>query len=355
MNKINICLIIGIVILIISILYLKTNENFTTSSVSQSNGSSTNTGDIETKIRALLNEHLDDSTHNSSDLIPKTAVEMAAKKAANTIVDNINKNCPMDFNETDWVRKTDIELERQCPSCPDLKDYVLKSTIPPIQKCPPCICPKVKVEAGLCKKCPEPKNNCPRPAACDANQCKNVIKCEPHQKQVHCPKCPAPEACPKPVEKLCPAIDLPNLNTKCPSPQPCALPEKCPDGQGRCPDKKCPSCTFKGIETITPEINSAELVEELLFSDDPKLKELLNLLKYKLSLNQNPSPTEMSILNDKIEEAKQSINRNVRGVLETPNETSNEMPNAPPARVNGGKQYEYGASDINYVPTSQLV
>ena len=50
MNNINICLIIGIVILIISILYLKTKENFGTSSVSQSNGSSTNTGDIETKI-----------------------------------------------------------------------------------------------------------------------------------------------------------------------------------------------------------------------------------------------------------------------------------------------------------------
>ena len=37
----------------------------------------------------------------------------------------------------------------------DIKDYVLKTTIPPVQKCPSCVCPKVKVSAGMCKKCPE--------------------------------------------------------------------------------------------------------------------------------------------------------------------------------------------------------
>ena len=78
-----------------------------------------------------------------------------------------------------YVLKSSIPPQKECPPQKeiDYSKYVLKSSIPPVQKCPPCICPKVKVSAGLCQKCPPP------------------------------PKCPAPEACPPPPS--------------CPEPKPC--------------------------------------------------------------------------------------------------------------------------------------
>ena len=66
----------------------------------------------------------------------------------------------------------------------DPSKYVLKSSIPPPVKCPPCVCPKVKIEPGLCKKCP-PHPPCPR-----------VERCPPIT-------CPAPIPCP---ETKCPEI-----------------------------------------------------------------------------------------------------------------------------------------------------
>lgn len=83
-----------------------------------------------------------------------------------------------------YVLKSSIPPEKKCPPQKeiDYSKYVLKSSIPPVQKCPPCICPKVKVEAGLCKKAPPP------------------------------PKCPAPEPCPPPPS--------------CPDVKPCPVPKQ---------------------------------------------------------------------------------------------------------------------------------
>jgi hypothetical protein len=199
--------------------------------------------------------------------------------------------CPVgpQYNPSNYVKKSEIDLQKQCPSLPNLKDYVLKSTIPPVQKCPSCVCPKVKVEAGLCKKCPEPKNNCPKPKPCDAEQCKDVIKCEPWQKQVSCPKCPAPQACPQLPEKVCPALTIHKPDFTCPETKPCPIPNTCKDGKGRCPDQKQAKCSYKGIETPTTE----EVINELLESDDPRLQELLEQLKNKLDLNQSVSPSDI--------------------------------------------------------------
>ena len=167
------------------------------------------------------------------DYIKKTDLERAARASA-------REYCPVnpDYNPSDYVKKSEIDFQANCPKLPDLKDYVLKSTIPPVQKCPSCVCPKVKVTAGMCKKCPEPKNNCPPPKPCGVEQCKDVIKCEDNKKQVACPKCPAPQPCPEAPKQVCPALTLPKQNIKCPSPAPCPVPQPCRDGKGRCPEKK---------------------------------------------------------------------------------------------------------------------
>jgi len=85
-----------------------------------------------------------------------------------------------------YVKKSSIPPEKVCPPQKeiDYSQYVKKSTLPPTQKCPPCIAPKVKVSAGLCKKCPDcPK--CPPPKRCPTLTCP-----EPQPvKQKECPKC----------------------------------------------------------------------------------------------------------------------------------------------------------------------
>ena len=179
---------------------------------------------------------------------------------------------------------------------PDLKDYVLKSTIPPVQKCPSCVCPKVQVDAGLCKKCPEPKNTCPAPEPCSIEQCRKIVKCEPWEKQVACPKCPAPEPCPQLPQKVCPAISIPDSNIKCPEPKPCPAPGPCKDGQGRCPEQESPKCNYRGVVTKSTD----EMIEELLNSNDPKLEELLEKLKNKIDLNENVSPNNINRMKEDI-------------------------------------------------------
>ena len=158
---------------------------------------------------------------NMDDYVSRSDIERAARASA-------IKYCPVppDYNPADYMKKSEIDLETACPKMPDLKDYVLKSTIPPVQKCPACVCPKVKVSAGMCKKCPEPKNNCPKPEPCGIEQCKDIIKCSPKDQPVHCPKCPAPQPCPEPPEKVCPAFELPESDLQCPAPKPCPLPGK---------------------------------------------------------------------------------------------------------------------------------
>ena len=98
----------------------------------------------------------------------------------------------IDLNK--YVLKSSIPPEKICPPQKeiDYSKYVLKSSLPPAQKCPPCICPKVKVSAGLCKKCPPPPK-CPPPQPC---------------REVKCPEpkpCPDSGRCPEPVP--CPALD----------------------------------------------------------------------------------------------------------------------------------------------------
>ena len=232
------------------------------------------------------------STHdtkgsNLKDYVLKTDIERAARESAMTY-------CPVgpDYNPENFIKKSEIDFAKACPQMPDLKDYVLKSTIPPVQKCPSCVCPKVKVSAGMCKKCPEPKNNCPKCQPCGVEQCKDVIKCAPGDQPVSCPKCPAPQPCPEPPEKVCPAFELPISDIECPAPKPCSIPEPCPDGEGRCPEQPDSKCKYYGIKEVAKERPVNDIVNELLLSDDPKLKELLESLKYKLNLNLAPSPTE---------------------------------------------------------------
>lgn len=148
--------------------------------------------------------------------------------------------CPT-INRDEWVRKTELppNWNKDCPAHPDLTNYVLKSTIPPTQKCPSCICPKIKVDAALCKQptkedcvkkdlckeaCPAPKPCpkpvCPPPDPLTPEKCAGVIKC------------PEPKPCPPPPEKVCP---------KCPpipQPAPCPRPPPPPP----CPKPTCPTC-----------------------------------------------------------------------------------------------------------------
>lgn len=227
------------------------------------------------------------------EYVLKSDIERAARAST-------RKYCPVapDYNPADYIKKTEIDLETACPKLPDLKDYVLKSTIPPVQKCPACICPKVKVSAGMCKECPKPKNNCPKCAPCGVEQCRDVIKCASNEKQVSCPKCPPPMPCPQPPEKVCPSFELPESNIKCPSPKPCPMPAACPDGQGRCPEAADSKCKYYGIKQIVKEKPINDIVNEMLLSDDPELKELLENLKSKLDINLTPSPNNLPNMNN---------------------------------------------------------
>jgi len=85
-----------------------------------------------------------------------------------------------------YVKKSSIPPEKICPPQKqiDYSQYVKKSTLPPTQKCPACIAPKVKVSAGLCKKCPSCPS-CPPPTRCPTVTCpepKPVV-------QEECAKC----------------------------------------------------------------------------------------------------------------------------------------------------------------------
>ena len=145
------------------------------------------------------------------------------------------KECPV-INRDEWIRKSELppNWNKQCPEQPDLTNYVLKTTIPPTQKCPPCVCPKVKINAGLCR---EPNKDdcvkagvledaCPKPKPCPTPQC-------PPQKE--CPKIEPPPPCPRPPPVKCP-------EPKCaPCPQ-CPKEGKCPEPTRCPPAQDCPKC-----------------------------------------------------------------------------------------------------------------
>jgi len=85
-----------------------------------------------------------------------------------------------------YILKSSIPPEKVCPPPKevDMSKYVLKSSIPPKQDCPACICPKVRVSAGLCKKCPPPPK-CPPPQPCEEKSCPEPAPC-PVNKQIPC-------------------------------------------------------------------------------------------------------------------------------------------------------------------------
>lgn len=220
MNNLYIC--VGIIALVLVILYLHNLNNKNV--VNHLNDYENFDGSVN--IVSLNNSPLNTSNNNESNnndsespdmdkYVRRTDVEMAAREAA-------LQYCPVppDYDPSQYIKKTEMKNTVKCPPMPDLKDYVLKSSIPPVQKCPPCVCPKVKVEAGLCKKCPPPINNCP--------------KCEP---------------CPTPPVQVCPAIKLPTEKPTCPPPQACPKPEPCPEVT-RCPKQNCPDCKYYGIKKV---------------------------------------------------------------------------------------------------------
>jgi len=205
------------------------------------------------KLDEILKK-LDKHQEHDKNYVKKSAVEMAAKSAA-------GQYCPVapDFDITQYVKKTEVNEMVKCPEVPDMRDFVLKSSIPPASKCPSCICPKVKVSAGFCKKCPEPKDICPKPAPCGVEQCKNIIKCPP------CPVLPK----------------QPPL--KCPAPQPCPTPPPCKEG-GRCPPNQCPKCKYYGIKTVESSKTIEEMIDELINGNDPDKLKKLNALRELLGV-----------------------------------------------------------------------
>jgi hypothetical protein len=311
-NKVCLITIISVLVLLLGIyLYKNNRENFSTVNVHP-----------DRRFGLLLREQLnnnapentatqpdpngDDHTHSvdlskyiqKSQIIPnppkldmsqyikKTDVEMAAEQIS-------KQYCPVDrnFDINDYVKKSEIPPPNaNCPEVPDLRDFVLKSTVPPAQKCPACICPKVKVSAGMCKKCPPADTTkCPPPKACDARQCKDIIKCPDGKRG--CPKpspCPPPERCnPCPV-KVCPSVKIPPPEKiKCPPTAPCPVPPPCPPVQ-RCPEKK-EKCEYKGIKEVEvikeiyknrpiPESIKA-LIENGGTNSQKELKKIANMLE----------------------------------------------------------------------------
>jgi hypothetical protein len=323
---------------------------------------SNNSGD-SVSHRIKVGPEIDMGPMDMDNYVSKTDIERAARASA-------REYCPVSpsYNPSDFVKKSEIDLQNQCPKLPDLKDYVLKSTIPPVQKCPSCVCPKVKVSAGMCKKCPEPKNNCPPPQPCGFEQCKDVVKCGPADKPYSCPKCPEPQPCPRPVEKVCPAFEIPKSNLKCPSPQPCANPQPCPNGEGRCPEPQQTKCKYYGVKDIVNERSVDEIVNELMITNDPKLRELLETLKYKMNLNTTSSPTDpvMQMTSQSVQSnsnipastTMSSENLNVEKYnIEVPTQPS---PNSlPERRMNNNTNYGYDVysysiySDGMYTPSPQ--
>jgi len=209
---------------------------------------------------------------NMSDYVRKTNIERAARSAA-------RQYCPVnpDYDPSQFIKKTEIP-SADCPKMPDLKNFVLKSTIPPATKCPSCICPKVNVSAGFCKKCPDPSEICPKPEPCNADNCRNVIKCPP------------PPTCPK-QEPL-----------RCPPPAACPKYDPCPEVK-RCPPNQCPKCKYYGLKTVDNTKTIEEQLLELLKSDD---KDRLKRLRALLGINE---ATAKAIVNNNVPSPSNSVDR----------------------------------------------
>lgn len=150
----------------------------------------------EDPLMEKLNTYFPDITNEERD----TMYADLKKELDDTCKSDLEK----DFDINNWVPKTNIppagpriDMSQYIPKsavppekiCPpqkeiDYSEYVKKSTLPPAMKCPACISPKVKVSAGLCKKCP-PCPACPPPKPCPRVECPEPVPCP----KVECPKC----------------------------------------------------------------------------------------------------------------------------------------------------------------------
>ena len=212
--------------------------------------------------------------------------------------------CP-EINRDDWIRKSELppNWNKECPAHPDLTDYVLKSTIPPTQKCPPCICPKIKVNAGLCR---EPnKDDCIKTGILD----------EACPKPKPCPKPPAPTPCPRPPPPpKCPELKCPEcpVQGKCPEPERCPPTQDCP----KCYDVKylkVPVVKSEGVpkpekETIFP----TNLIETKLIKQQTQQQPRMpRILSIQQSRNNND-------LNNNDEELEPELLKEVDDIIEPP-------------------------------------
>jgi len=172
-------------------------------------------------IRKDLSEYQKDQ-QDMSKFALKSQVKPPALCKVNEAIDKDNyiskaaaskDSCPVpvDYDSSKYILKSVAQKPQSCPSCPtlDYSKYVLKSTLPVDRKCAACICPKVKVSAGLCRKCPKP-NPCPAVTPCPQVNCPAPKACPP---QRECAACPAKEACPP---KICPPCDAIPSTTPCP-------------------------------------------------------------------------------------------------------------------------------------------
>ena len=226
--------------------------------------------------------------------------------------------CPT-INKDEWVRKTELppNWNKECPVHPDLTNYVLKSTIPPTQKCPSCICPKVNVDAGLCREPTEEdaikrglcKNACPKPEALTPENCAKVVKCPepkpcPPPPKLNCPQCPSipepapcprpppPPPCPKPV---CPTCPTPKEG-KCPSPERCPPAHECPKSYNikyiKVPVVKSEPLPKPDRNTIFPKDT---LTTKLLRQQVPQEPRQPRMLKKKVIVDRIPEAAEENI------------------------------------------------------------
>jgi len=171
--------------------------------------------DISSIRQKLLSEYPDLSKYVQKSELPSSnlcRVATAVDKEAYIAKTEANKldKCPVpfDYDPSKYISKS-VALQSQAVStCPTLNpdQWVLKSSLPPKEVAPPCICPKVKVSAGLCQKCPPPPK-CPEVKACPVPECPKPEPCPP---QKECPACPPKENCPP---KICPACPVPTASS----------------------------------------------------------------------------------------------------------------------------------------------
>ena len=189
-----------------------TNDNNNNSELQDLLNDNMTTSRIRRTINAM-NAHLNEPQTCDNDLVRRSELNPGDMCVVDKAIDRdkyISKSDlpprPPEIDMNKYVLKSSIPPEKVCPPEKeiDYSKYVLKSSIPPPQKCPACICPKVKVSAGLCQKCPPPPK-CPAPEPCPPP-----------------PDCPAPRPCPAQKEKLICPRPAPLV---CPQPPPINIPE----------------------------------------------------------------------------------------------------------------------------------